>query len=210
MYIKIRKLEEEGLRKIAVYFCLSVFGLMGFVLSYAEEWGSPVIDEPAVEFRLVCEANVQSDCRRVTVQNSREAFYLNEKPFLSAKDIITAKVLVKEVMPHVPGEDYLQFSEKAPPKPEQKITVDLKFDKQATNKFNEITSKNAGRKIAVLAEGNLLAVYTVRDPVTSGKITFVSNLGEEETKDLADRINKAATQRTIALVEAERKARNQK
>ncbi|MDD5561030.1 MAG: hypothetical protein PHT50_02735 [Candidatus Omnitrophica bacterium] len=151
------------MRKRFIYLGLSVLCSLGFLLSYAE-----AADQVSVEFKLVCAGSSQSDCRKAETPNRFEELYVSKTPFLSTKDIASAKITEQE----------------------PNIVIDLRFNKEATQKFNEITSKNAGRRIAVFLDGSLLTTSKIYDPVTTGKITITTSLTKEKAKALVDSINK--------------------
>ncbi|MBU0547862.1 MAG: hypothetical protein KJ710_02810 [Candidatus Omnitrophica bacterium] len=154
------------MEKKFVYLGLIVLCSLGLSLSYANGADLSSEEKVSVEFNMVCAGVGQSDCRSLGIQDNYEILYVTRSPFLSTKDIVAAKI----------QQDSGAF--------------DLQFTKEGTQKFNEITSKNAGRRMAIFVDGNLLATAKIYDPVTSGKITITSNLTSEEAKALVDRINK--------------------
>jgi preprotein translocase subunit SecD len=92
-------------------------------------------------------------------------------PFLSTSDIVAAKIN------------------------QDSGAIDIQFNKEGTQKFNEITSKNAGRRMAIFADGILLATPKIYDPVITGKTTITSSLTDKEVQALVARINKATTKK---------------
>ena len=145
---------------------LIVLCALGFSLSYAGEADLSSEDKVSVEFKIVCAGSGQTDCRKLPKRINQEELYVTTSPFLSTKDIVGAKIN------------------------QDSGAIDIQFDKEGSQKFNEITSKNAGRRMAIFIDGNLLATPKIYDPVISGKITIGSSLTKEEAQALADRINK--------------------
>jgi preprotein translocase subunit SecD len=155
--------------KKVVYIGLIALCVSGFSLSYAYGEDLPSGVKVAVEFKMVCAGAGQSDCRKAAMLDNHEELYVVNSPFLLTKDIVAAKI-----------------------KPDSNA-IDLQFTTEGTQKFNEVTSKNAGRRMAIFVDGSLLATPKISDPVTSGKITITSSLTNEEAKALVGRINKATT-----------------
>jgi len=157
-------------RKI-VYLGLIVLCVLGFSLSYADEADLSSEDKVSVEFKIVCAGSGQIDCRKLPKRVNQEELYVTNIPFLSIKDIVAAKIN------------------------QASGAIDIQFNKEGTQKFNEITSKNAGRRMAIFVDGNLLATPKIYDPVITGKTTVTSSLTDKEAQALVDRINKTTTKK---------------
>ncbi len=160
------------MEKKIVYVGLIVLCALGFSLSYVNAADLSSGDKISVEFKMVCTGASQSDCSKAAIQNDHEELYVTSNPFLSTRDIGAAKIK------------------------QDSGAIDLQFNEEGTRKFNEITSKNAGKRMAIFIDGSLLASPKISDPVTTGKITITSSLTKEEAKVVVDRINKATTKKT--------------
>ncbi|MFA5224864.1 MAG: hypothetical protein WC431_06820 [Candidatus Omnitrophota bacterium] len=141
-------------------------------LGYAN--GEDLSSEEAVsvEFKLVCAGAGQVDCRKLAKRVKQEELHVTKEAFLSTKDIASAKAK------------------------EESGDIDFQFNKEGSQKLNEITSKNAGKRMAIFVDGNLLSTPKICDPVISGKITIPSGLEKEKAQALAVRINKATTKKS--------------
>jgi len=128
-------------------------------------------DEVSVEFKLVCAGAGQTDCRKLPKRVNQEELYITVEAFLATKDIVSAKIR------------------------EGTGDIDFQFNKAGSQKLNEITSKNAGRRMAIFVDGNLLATPKIYDPVITGKTTVTSSLTDKEAQALVDRINKTTTKK---------------
>jgi len=152
-----------------VYSGLIVLCALGFLLSYADADSQEGV---SVEFKLVCAGAGQTDCRKLAKRVNQEELYITNTPFLSTKDIGSAKIREQEAA-STPG-----------------AIIDVQFNKEGIQKFNEITSKYGGRRMAIFIDGNLQDTPKIYDPVTTGKTTINSGLTKEEAKVLVDNINK--------------------
>ena len=159
------------MEKKFVYAGLIVLCALGFSLSYADEAELPSEDKASIEFKIVCAGAGQIGCRKLPKRINQEELYVTTTPFLSTNDIVSAKIN------------------------EGSGAIDIQFNKEGTRIFNEITSKNAGRRMAIFVDGSLLATPRIYDPVITGKMTITSSLTKEEAKALAGRINKATTKK---------------
>jgi len=133
-------------------------------------------DEVSVEFKLVCAGAGQTDCRKLPKRVNQEELYITVEAFLATKDIVSAKIR------------------------EGTGDIDFQFNKAGSQKLNEITSKNAGRRMAIFVDGNLLSTPKISDPIISGKITIPSGLENEKAQALAERINKVTAPNAAAAL----------
>jgi len=155
--------------KKIVYTGLIVLCALGFLLSYANADSQ---ENASVEFRMVCAGVGQTDCHKAAMLDNYEELYVTNSPFLSTKDIGSAKIREQEAA-NTPG-----------------VIIDVQFNKEGIQKFNEITSKYGGRRMAIFIDGKLQDTPKIYDPVTTGKTTIASKLTKEEAKVLVDHINK--------------------
>ena len=142
-------------------------------LSYANGADLPLEEAASVEFKLVCAGAGQVDCRKLAKRVNQEELYVTKEAFLSTKDIVAAKAK------------------------EESGDIDFQFNKEGSQKLNEITSKNVGKRMAIFVDGNLLSTPKIYDPVISGKITIPSGLEKEKAQALAGRINKTITKKSV-------------
>ena len=63
--------------------------------------------------------------------------------------------------------------------------VALEFSSEGGQKFADLTTKNVGRKIAILLDGEVLTAPNVKEPVTGGKAVITGSRTLEEAHNLA-------------------------
>ena len=193
------------MEKKLVYAGLIVLFSLGFSLSYTNADNLSSEDEVSVELKIVCAGAGQSDCSKAAMLDNHEELYVSSNPFLSTKDIVAAKMTVQEAAVSDSSKEATKNSGgKISSKQESGVMIVLQFNKEGTQKFNEITSKNAGRRMAIFIDGSLLATPKIYDPVTTGKITIITSLTKEEAQALVARINKTITLNAVAALSSPR------
>lgn len=78
--------------------------------------------------------------------------------------------------------------------------VQLQFDEEGTKLFNEITSRNVGRKVAIFLDGMPISIPTVQVPITDGRAIISGDFTVEEAKLLVQRLNAGALPVPINLL----------
>ncbi|MBI4239919.1 protein translocase subunit SecD [Candidatus Uhrbacteria bacterium] len=78
--------------------------------------------------------------------------------------------------------------------------VSLEFNDEGKKLFGEITSRNVGKPVAILLDGQAISRPTVNEPITDGKAIIQGNFTLKETKLLAQRLNTGALPVPITLV----------
>ena len=63
--------------------------------------------------------------------------------------------------------------------------VAIKFDKIGTKIFAQITSKNVGRRLAIILDNTVYSAPVIREPITGGEASITGNFTFEEAHDLA-------------------------
>ena len=63
--------------------------------------------------------------------------------------------------------------------------VALEFSTEGGEKFADLTTKNVGRKIAILLDGEVLTAPNVKEPITGGKAVITGSRTLEEAHNLA-------------------------
>ncbi len=63
--------------------------------------------------------------------------------------------------------------------------VTFKFDSQGTRKFGEITSKNVGKRLAILLDNKVISAPSLREPILQGSGVISGNFSVETANDLA-------------------------
>jgi len=169
-----------------VWICL----LIGFCLFQV----SPILAEEnqavkknaiKVEFKLVCDDNVDS-CEKAAVVNTGKDLYVQKAPVITLEEIVSAEVRSKEIPQYVKD----AFEEKGGKAEPTSITLILKFSSKGKEKLTEITSQNIGKRIAIFIDGNLVLAPQIHEPILSGELA-VSYTSFEGAESIAERINQA-------------------
>lgn len=78
--------------------------------------------------------------------------------------------------------------------------VSLSFDKEGSKLFEEITSQNIGRIIAIYLDGAPISTPVVREVITGGQAQITGDFTPEEAKQLVGRLNSGALPIPIELI----------
>lgn len=79
--------------------------------------------------------------------------------------------------------------------------VAIVFTEEGSKKFAELTKKWVGQQIAIFLDGTVISAPTVQEEITTGEATISGgNMGLEEAKTLARRLNAGALPVPITLV----------
>lgn len=78
--------------------------------------------------------------------------------------------------------------------------VGLEFNDEGAKLFEEITSRNVNKRIAIYLDGSPISVPTVSEPISGGKAQISGNFKYDEAKQLVQRLNAGALPVPISLV----------
>ncbi len=78
--------------------------------------------------------------------------------------------------------------------------VSLEFDSEGSKIFEELTSKNVGKKIAIYLDGVGISAPTVQEVITGGKAQITGDFTSDEAKELVQRLNAGALPVPIDLI----------
>jgi len=84
-----------------------------------------------------------------------------------------------------------------------KPEVNLQFDDEGAKLFEEITSKNVGKRIAIYLDGQPISAPNVQEAITGGKARITGTFSLEEAKLLVQRLNAGALPVPIKLINQE-------
>lgn len=73
------------------------------------------------------------------------------------------------------------------------FNIAITFTDEGKKLLAEITRQNIGKRIAIVVDGRVYADPRIMTAITGGKAEIAGNFSEQEAKDLAEKINKAAT-----------------
>jgi preprotein translocase subunit SecD len=78
--------------------------------------------------------------------------------------------------------------------------ISLQFDAEGTRLFSEITSRNVGKRVAILLDGEILSAPMVQTAITDGKAVITGQFSIPEAKELVTRLNSGALPVPIKLI----------
>lgn len=78
--------------------------------------------------------------------------------------------------------------------------VSLKFDKEGSDLFAEITKRNIGKTVAIYVDEEIISAPVVQGEITNGEAVITGNFSIEEAKELKARLNEGALPVPISLV----------
>ena len=79
--------------------------------------------------------------------------------------------------------------------------VNLEFTDEGAKKFADLTSKNVGRTIAILLDGEVLTAPNVREPILGGKAEISGQKSLEEAQNLAVVLRSGALPVKVNIIE---------
>lgn len=79
--------------------------------------------------------------------------------------------------------------------------ITLQFDAEGTKKFADITSRNIGKRVAILLDGQILSAPTVQTAITDGRAIITGQFTVQEAKELVTRLNSGALPVPIKLIQ---------
>ncbi|MBL8030017.1 MAG: preprotein translocase subunit SecD [Candidatus Doudnabacteria bacterium] len=78
--------------------------------------------------------------------------------------------------------------------------VRLEFNDEGRQLFNDITTANLGKPVAIVLDGQIISAPTVQTAITDGVAIISGNFGVAEARELASRLNSGALPVPIELV----------
>ena len=81
-----------------------------------------------------------------------------------------------------------------------KPSIGLEFDSDGAKLFEEITSRNVGKKVAIYLDGSPISIPTVQEAISGGKAQITGSFTITEAKQLAQRLNAGALPVPIKLI----------
>lgn len=81
-----------------------------------------------------------------------------------------------------------------------KPVVNLQFNDEGSQMFEDITRKNIGKRVAIYLDGAPISVPRVNDAISGGKAVITGSFSVTEAKELTQRLNSGALPVPIKLV----------
>lgn len=82
----------------------------------------------------------------------------------------------------------------------QESQVQLQFNGEGAQLFEELTKKNVGRPLAIFLDGQLLSAPTVQEPISGGKAQITGQFSVEEARQIVRDLNAGALPVPITLL----------
>jgi preprotein translocase subunit SecD len=152
---------------------LAAIGLVATVAAAADQAKPPVF-----QMRLVIE-HPSADSEQLICQSTNEQTgqILVEKLAVQKKVLLNQTAL-KSAVVSTNSQGHRQ--------------IDFSLTPKGKEQFAEITRENIGKRLAIVIDGQLITAPVIRSPITDGKGQITGNFTEQEAKDLAAEINRAA------------------
>ena len=84
-----------------------------------------------------------------------------------------------------------------------KPMVSIEFNEEGAKIFEELTTENVGKTLAIYIDGILISAPTVQERISQGKAQISGNFTNEEAKELARNLNAGALPVPISLISQE-------
>lgn len=78
--------------------------------------------------------------------------------------------------------------------------VSLNFNSEGAKLFEDITSRNIGKPVAIFLDGYIISAPTVNDKITGGQASISGNFNIDEAKTLVTRLNSGALPVPVSLI----------
>jgi len=150
-----------------------------------------------LEFKLVNEdEELLKKAQEGKIPEGYELLYLKEK---DERGIVreTIPLLVKKE-PEITGaylsDAYVGFSPGGIPE------VRLEFNKEGAKKFDEITRKNIGKRLAIVLDGVVKSAPVIRDRIRNGRARITGNFTLDEARELALVLRAGALPAKVSMI----------
>jgi protein-export membrane protein SecD len=79
--------------------------------------------------------------------------------------------------------------------------VDIAFDSRGTRIFADISTKNVGKRFAIVLDGKVVSAPVFREPILGGRAQISGHFTQQEAQDLAAILNAGALPASVSVVE---------
>jgi protein-export membrane protein SecD len=79
--------------------------------------------------------------------------------------------------------------------------VDIAFDARGTRIFADLSTKNVGRRFAIVLDGKVVSAPVFREPILGGRAQISGHFSQQEAQDLAAILNAGALPAGVEVVE---------
>lgn len=82
-----------------------------------------------------------------------------------------------------------------------KPAVGLQFNSEGAKKFQEITKRNVGKRVAILVDGQIITAPVVQQEISGGNAIITGNFTLDEAKQLSIQLNSGALPVPVKIIE---------
>ncbi len=118
-----------------------------------------------LNFKLVTDNSNEFGNEKLIIQNSKEEITVSKRIILSGENLIDAQ----------PRYDNLS----------NQPIVAFSLDRLGSQRFGQVTTKNIGKRIAIILDGEAISAPVIQDSITSGNGTISGNFTFQSATDLA-------------------------
>ncbi len=134
-----------------------------------------------LSFRLVTDDKSEFGIEKYLLQDTQEEISVSKRIILSGENLIDAQPKYDNTN----NEPIVAFS----------------LDRLGSQKFGKATTKNIGKKIAIILDGEAISAPVIRDSITGGKGTISGNFNFQSATDLALLLRSGALPTPLFVVE---------
>ncbi len=113
---------------------------------------------------------------RVQVMLGDQKYFVEPKPFLEVTGVASATIEHQKPAPTAPG---------AAPASQAPIGIRLTMTKEGAATLASATAQATGFRLAVVVDGEVVAMPVIREPVTSGMMVIAGSFSDERAKAIA-------------------------
>ncbi len=124
------------------------------------------IDRVTLEFRIA-ENEPAPGLTEMVFDPTGESFYLHKEVLINESDVDSAIVIVQAGRP----------------------AIELLLTAEGTSKFEELTTRNVGKKCGMVLNGQLVSAPIIRAPISVGRAIVAGNFTESEARSVAQGLN---------------------
>ncbi len=134
-----------------------------------------------LNFRLVTEDKSEFGNEELTLQDTQQRISVSKRIIISGENLIDAQ----------PRYDNLQ----------NQPIVSFSLDRIGSQKFGQTTTKNIGKRLAIILDGEAISAPVIQDSITSGNGNISGNFTFQEATDLALLLRSGALPTPLIIAE---------
>ena len=132
-------------------------------------------------FRLVSENEAAFGSELLSFENSEEQLYISKRIILNGDNLIDARPALDNQT--------------------NQSVVNFTFDRVGSKKFGKATTKNVGRKIAIILDNKIISAPVIREPILGGTGQISGDFTFQSATDLSVLLKSGALPAPLIIVE---------